>query len=145
MTSTLSRQSDFLRRHPMGLAAVLFALFIPFHIVLPVDQSIILAGVTLALIGGAYIGFAARADSANVFWMELAVAMLFGLTAVLGITVHWAFLPAGLAFHAVWDLLHHNREFGAAVPNWFLPMRTVFNGLTVQFLLLLYGAELFGA
>ncbi|WP_341863814.1 DUF6010 family protein [Gymnodinialimonas sp. 57CJ19] len=145
MTSTLSRESDLLRRHPMWLAAVLVALFVPIHIILPVDQSIIVASVTLALIGGAYIGFAARADSANVFWMELAVAMLFGLTAVLGITVHWAFLPAGLALHAVWDLLHHNREFGAAVPNWYIPMCAVFDGLAALFLVLLYGAELFGA
>lgn len=129
----------------MALAAVLLALFVPIHIILPVDQSIIVAGVTLALIGGAYIGFAARADSANVFRMELAVAMLFGLTAVLGITVHWAFLPAGLALHAVWDLLHHNREFGAAVPNWYIPMCTVFDGLAALFLVLLYGAEVFGA
>ncbi|UWQ95509.1 hypothetical protein K3728_17845 [Rhodobacteraceae bacterium M385] len=129
----------------MWLAAVLLALFVPIHILLPVDQSIIVAGVTLATIGGAYIGFAARADSATVFWMELAVAMLFGLTAVLGITVHWAFLPAGLALHAVWDLLHHNRGFGAAVPNWYIPMCAVFDGLAALFLVLLYGAEVFGA
>lgn len=124
---------------PGALAGLVFLIFAPLHFFVPLEASIALSGVTLALIGGAYIGFAATATRARIFWFELMTAMGFGLVAVLGIWVHWIFLPLGLALHAGWDHLHHRPGFGAAVPKWYIPFCVVFDLLAAGFLLLLYG------
>jgi len=124
---------------PGALAGVLFLIFTPLHFLLPQAASIALSGVTLALIGGAYIGFAAMATEARIFWIEMMTALGFGLVAVLGIWVHWGFLPLGLALHAGWDYLHHRPGFGAAVPKWYIPFCVIFDLLAAGFLVLLYG------
>jgi len=124
---------------PGALAGLLFLVFAPLHFILPQTASIALSGVTLALIGGAYIGFAANAREARVFWLEMMTAMGFGLVAVLGIWVHWIFLPLGLALHAGWDILHHRPGFGAPVPKWYIPFCVIFDLMAAGFLLLLYG------
>ncbi len=103
------------------------------------DTSITMAAMTLALIGGAYIGFAVADVRRGVFWSELAVAVLFGASAVLGILWHWAALPSGLALHAGWDLLHHNSNRLARIPNWYVPFSVVYDLLAAGFLVFLYG------
>lgn len=119
MTVAASDPSKTPKWAPARLAALLFVLFAPVHLLLPREQSIILARVTLAVIGGAFIGFAAHTQIGRVFWIEFTTAPIFALLAVLGILVHWVFLPLGLALHARWDLLRHNQKFGAAVPRWY--------------------------
>lgn len=145
MQISISDPTNALKRAPARFAAVLFLILAPVHILLSQEQSLVVAGVTLALIGGAYIGFAARADSKRVFWMEFPTAVFFALIAVAGILVHWAFLPLGLALHAGWDLLHHNRAFGAAVPRWYIPFCVTFDLAAAAFLFLLYGAKALGS
>ncbi|MSU90606.1 hypothetical protein GE300_13440 [Rhodobacteraceae bacterium 2CG4] len=121
-----------------GLGAVLFLVFAPVHLMVAQDVSVAIAAVTLALIGGAYVGFGAASDSRTAFWLELAVAVLYGLTAVLGLLWHPMALPAGLAAHALWDLAHHNGLFGARVPRWYIPFCVVFDLLAAAFLFVLY-------
>lgn len=120
MTVAASDASKTPKWAPARLAALHFVLFAPVHLQLPREQSIILAGVTPAVIGGAFIGFSAHAQISRVFWIIFATALIFALLAVLGILVHWVFLPLGLALHARWDLLRHNQKFRAAVPRWYI-------------------------
>ena len=94
---------------------------------------------TLALVGGAYIGFAVADGRPRVFWSGLAVALLFGAAAVLGILWHWAVLPIGLTLHAGWDLTHHNSHRLVRIPKWYVPFCVVYNLLAAGFLVLLYG------
>ena len=101
-------------------------------------DSLALAAVTLALIGGAYIGFGAADGRRSVFWSELAVALVFGAAAVAGLLWHWAALPLGLALHALWDLAHHNAVRLARVPHWYIPFCVVFDLMAAAFLVLLY-------
>lgn len=49
------------------------------------DVSILIAAITLALIGGAYIGYAAKTASWSAFAGELTVAACFGLIALAGV------------------------------------------------------------
>ena len=107
---------------PGLVAGSLFVITVPIHLLLPHSQSIALSAVTLSLIGGAYIGFGARAEQFSTFAIALAVAALFGLAALLGLLWPWRALPFGLAAHAVWDLGHHHWLFGAPVPRWSRPM-----------------------
>lgn len=123
---------------PGRLAGLVLMLAAPVHFFLTEPQSIVLGGITLALIGGAYIGFAARAQSTRAFWVELCTAALFGLVATLGILVHWSFLPLGLALHAGWDLLHHRPGFGAPVPRWYIPFCVIVDLAAAAFFLGLY-------
>ena len=111
----------------------------PVHMFLEPDASITVAAVTLALIGGAYIGFGAADGRSRMFWSELGIAILFGAAAVLGLLWHWSALPLGLALHALWDLLHHNSRKLARIPEWYIPLCVVYDLLAAAFLILLFG------
>ncbi|WP_299792653.1 DUF6010 family protein [uncultured Marivita sp.] len=123
----------------MRIGAFLVLLSLPAHLFLDERTSVALASITLALIGGAYIGFGAADGNARVFWAEFAVALLFALAAFLGLIWHWAFLPLGLALHALWDILHHKSRRLASVPNWYIPFCVAFDLLAAAFFILLYG------
>lgn len=123
---------------PTWLGLALFVLTLPVHLLVEKNSSLVLAAITLALIGGAYIGFGAADGRRSVFWSELAVALVFGATAVAGLLWHWAALPLGLALHALWDLAHHNARRLARVPRWYIPFCIVFDLMAAAFLVLLY-------
>lgn len=126
-------------RAPVWIGAGLFGITAPLHVFLELHASIAVAAVTLALIGGAYVGFGAADGRRRVFWSELGVAILFGTAAVLGLLWHWFALPLGLALHAIWDLLHHNSRKLAWVPEWYIPLCVIYDILAAAFLILLYG------
>ena len=124
---------------PVGFGIAIFSVTAPIHLLTDTETSISIAAITLALIGGAYIGFAVADGRPRVFWPELAVATLFGAAAVLGILWHWAALPLGLTLHAGWDLMHHNSHRLARIPKWYVPFCVVYDLLAAGFLVLLYG------
>ena len=128
-----------LTRSPVGFGIALFSITAPIHLLTDTETSISIAAITLALIGGAYIGFAVAAGRPRVFWPDLAVATLFGAAAVLGILWHWAALPLGLTLHAGWDLMHHNSHRLARIPKWYVPFCVVYDLLAAGFLIFLYG------
>ena len=132
------RHSDIVK-FPVRIGALMVLLSLPAHLFLDERTSVALASITLALIGGADIGFGAADGNARVLWAELAVALLFGLAAFLGLIWHWAFLPLGLALHALWDILHHKSRRLASVPNWYILFCVAFDLLAAAFFILLYG------
>ena len=112
---------------------------IPPHFYLHHIHSVQLAALTLALIGGAYIGFAAADGRLSALLAEgeskfqVAVkgcsvpkltgfgAQIFLLAAWAGLNGHLKALGLGVLGHAVWDLLHHGRSsFGANTPQWYV-------------------------
>ena len=123
---------------PSAIGAGLFLAFAPVHLWVSEEVSVAIAALTLALIGGAYIGFGASAHSARMFWMELGGAAFYAFVALVGLLWTPLALPLGLAAHAVWDLLHHNGAFGAPVPKWYVPFCVVFDLLAAGFFLILY-------
>lgn len=123
---------------PAFLGGFLFIVSAPIHFVVSESVSIAIAAVTLALIGGAYIGFGARAHDVRTMVLELLVAILFGTAALAGLLWHWIALPLGLALHAVWDLLHHRPIVGAPVPRWYVPFCVVYDLLAALLLVVLY-------
>ena len=139
-STNLDRPGADLFHSPVGFGVTLFSVTAPIHLLADTETSITIAAMTLALIGGAYIGLAVADGRPRVFWSELAVALLFGAAAVLGILWHWAALPIGLALHAGWDLMHHNSHRLARIPKWYVPFCVVYDLLAAGFLILLYGA-----
>ena len=131
------RHGDIVKS-PVWVGVLLVLLTMPAHLFLDEKSSIALASITLALIGGAYIGFGAADGRARVFCAELAVALLFGSAAFLGLIWHWAFLPLGLALHALWDISHLNSYCLARIPNWYIPFCVTFDLFAAAFFVLLY-------
>lgn len=140
----MSRDMDATYYEPSGARGIfmgggLFLVSVPVHLSVAQDVSVLLSAITLALIGGAYIGFAARHAAEKVFWSELAVAVGFGLVAIAGVLWWPALIGLGLIAHAGWDILHHRHEFGAEVPGWYISLCVVFDVAAGVFLLFLYG------
>ena len=125
---------------PIVIGGSLFIIFAPVHIFLSEEESIVLAAVTLSLIGGAYIGFGAQLNNLKTMLTELFVACLFGVAAFAGVFLRRSIIPLALTLHAGWDMLHHNQKLGARVPNWYIPFCVVFDLAAALFLLVLYAA-----
>lgn len=147
-------ESHISTRRAAWIGVVVFGMTVPVHLLVPETVSLDLAAITLALIGGAYIGFGSQNPRTMVFWTELMVAVGFGLVAVAGLQWHWSAIPIGLALHAVWDLFHHNVRHHdvadysvldhkarhlASVPSWYIPFCVVFDLVAAGFFVLLYG------
>lgn len=126
------------RKAPILFAMVALGIYTIVHLALPETLAVQLATVMLALIGGAYIGFAARVHDARSFWIEMSTALLFGVFAFLGLSVHWLFIPLGLFLHGLWDFLHHLRDFGAPVPQWYIPFCAIFDVAAAAVITLLF-------
>ena len=80
-------------RAPAWVGAGLFGITAPLHLFLELNASVAVAAVTLALIGGAYIGFGAADGRARVFWSELGAAILFGAYSFM-MCLLWAIMGA---------------------------------------------------
>ena len=126
-------------RAPSGMGAGLFGIAAPLHLFPDLHTSSAVSAITLALIGGAYIGFSAADGRPRVFLSELGVAILFGTAALLALLRQWIALTLGLAFHALWYLLQRNLRKLARVPESYIPLCIVYDLLAASFLILLYG------
>lgn len=109
-------------RHPILLGSGLTALLVPVHLLVPEPVSVQIAALTLAVIGGAYIGFGAADGRFSILVTEFAGAVIFALAALMGLLWTPLAIPLGIMSHALWDFLHHNGMFGAKVPGWYIPL-----------------------
>ncbi len=69
-------ESELNVHHPAFFGGFLFIISAPVHFIVPQDVSIVIAAVTLSLIGDAYIGFEAQANDLRTMVLELLVAAL---------------------------------------------------------------------
>ncbi|UXX85257.1 DUF6010 family protein [Roseovarius pelagicus] len=123
---------------PSAVVAGLFIIFALIHLWVTEEALVTIAALTLALIGGAYIGFGASTRSMATFCLELGGAVFYAVVALAGLLWIPLALTLGLAAHAVWDLLHHNSAFGAPVPDWYVPLCVSCDLLAAEFLFGLY-------
>jgi Family of unknown function (DUF6010) len=93
------------------------------HAFLPPGASLAFAAVLVGIIAGVYFGFAVVNGSNNHQLVEFNVALMFGIAALLGVTVSTWFLPAAYLAHGLWDLAHHNRSplVLVSIPQWYIP------------------------
>lgn len=125
---------------PYSTGALLFLLTVPVHLLVSKPVSVAFAAVTLSVIAGAYLGFGAASGSRRTFLLELSVAVLFSVAALLGLVWSPFAIPAALALHVVWDILHHDPVVGARVPHWYIGLCAVFDLAAALFLFALYYA-----
>ena len=93
------------------------------HAFLSPGASLAFAAVLVGIIADVYFGFAVVNGSNNHQLVEFNVALMFGVAALLGLTVSPWFLPAAYLAHGLWDVAHHNRSPLAlvSIPQWYIP------------------------
>lgn len=106
---------------PLLAGSGIIALSLPLHLFLPFDVSVQLAALLLAIIAGAYIGFASADGRMSALVMEFAVASGFGVAALVGLMWQPWVIPVAIIAHGFWDFLHHNDVLGARIPQWYIP------------------------
>jgi len=108
-------------KRPLILGSAVIGLTLPVHFLVPEAVSVQIAAITLAIIAGAYIGFAAADGALKALIFELSGAALFGLAALAGLLWTPLAIPLGIMAHGAWDFAHHNNRFGARIPQWYIP------------------------
>ena len=100
---------------------------IPLHLALPTEVSVVLAGLTLALIAGVYLGFAFADGRLSVMFTELFVALGFTGAALAGV-IHWpAWTVIAIGAHGLWDWAHHHERVSTRMPRWYVPFCAVYD------------------
>jgi hypothetical protein len=89
----------------------------------------------LALIGGAYVGFAARDGRLSANLIELAGAVAFAAVGLAGLQFNPLWIAAGYVAHGFWDLFHHRHGPSAHTPHWYIPFCVVYDWIVGAFLL----------
>jgi hypothetical protein len=125
-------------KRPLLLGSALIGVMLPIHVIVAQSVSVQIAAVTLGIIAGAYIGFAAADGTGKALAVELFGAALFGTAAVVGL-VFWPLgIPIAILLHAGWDWAHHSPGFGASVPRWYIPFCVVIDVFVGACLLVVY-------
>lgn len=112
-------------QHPKALGGVVGFIFLPVHLLVPMDQSVGLAALLLCLIAGVYIGFAVLKGDSPTFLFELTGALIFAFTAWFAMYYEPWVIPALYVLHAAWDWLHHLRNLNHLLPSWYIPFCAV--------------------
>jgi hypothetical protein len=135
MDTTARPVSFVMAEHPYWSGVVLAAATIPVFIVLPEPIAKVWAALLLAVIGGAYIGFAARDGRPHANLIELLGGLGFGLVALAGLSLNAAWIGGGYIAHGFWDLVHHRPGLHADTPKWYIPFCVVYDWIVGAFLI----------
>ena len=119
------------------LSALVLGIAIPVYLFLPEEIGTLVIALTIAIIAGAYIGFGVSDGRPGMLIMELIVAGLFCMMALLGILWSPYWFAFALFAHGLWDLAHHNSSFGAKVPHWYIPFCVVIDWVAAAGLVIL--------
>jgi hypothetical protein len=133
-TARAKPAAGFAMEHPYWAGALLGLASIPVFVMLPEDVSRQWGALLLAIIAGAYLGFASIDGrfSANV--IELIGALGFGVVALAGLLFNPLLIAGGYVAHGFWDLFHHNHGPYADTPHWFIPYCVVYDWILGAFL-----------
>lgn len=125
-------------KQPLLVGSALAGVLLPVHFFLDKTVSVYLAAITLSIIAGAYIGFAAKDGRWSAFAIEMGGASIFSVAALIGLLGWPLAIPIGIIAHAGWDLLHHNDFFGARIPQWYIPFCAIIDLIVGIGFLVLY-------
>ena len=91
--------------------------------------------VGLAAIGSVYVGSAIAQKQRQNILLEIAIALLCVVLALLGLWVSPVWLVAGYVLHGVWDLFHHAQSAGAKISQrWYPPLCVGFDWAIALFI-----------
>lgn len=134
-TTTIQPEANFPTAHPYWTGLLLGAATIPVLIALPKPVAQQWGALLLALIGGAYVGFAARDGRTSATHIELAGALAFAAIGLAGLQFNPLLIAGGYVAHGFWDLFHHRHGPYAQTPHWYIPFCVVYDWILGAFLL----------
>ena len=111
----------------IGLLGGILTALIAWSPIIP--DPIVFHTVSLTMIGAIYMGFAFADGRPSIVILELSVATVFIVLALLGLWVAPLFIAVGLVLHGIWDLLHHPRGIKTKLPVWYPPFCAAFDFL----------------
>lgn len=126
-----------LSAYPKTLLVWLFlsVIIILAHLLLPPKMAEDLTAITLTIIATVYVGFALQDGRVGIMIIEITVAVIFVVFAVLGLWLNAYFWVVGLFLHGVWDWLHHPKAITTRVPSYYPPVCVLVDWLLAGFLL----------
>lgn len=85
------------------------------------EQTLEFFAIVLAIIAAIYVGFAISDGRLREMVIEVLVAIIFGICALVGLWLFPIALPIGYFAHGFWDLVHHQQGIKTKVTNWYIP------------------------
>ena len=100
----------------LGGAATSLIAWAPF-----IPDPLVFHSVSLAMIAAIYMGFAFSDGRPSIVILELSVATVFIVFALLGVWASSLFIAVGLVLHGLWDLTHRPGGVRTKLPAWYPP------------------------
>lgn len=121
--------------HPYWAGLLLGVASVPVFIALPETLAQQWGALLLGIIGGAYVGFAARDGRLSANIIELVGALAFAAVGLAGLQLSPLLIAAGYVAHGFWDIFHHRHGPYADTPHWYIPFCVVYDWIVGAFLL----------
>jgi hypothetical protein len=134
-TATVKLDANFPAVHPYWAGLLLSVATVPVFIALPEPLAQQWGALLLAVIGGAYVGFAARDGRPSANLIELLGALAFAAIGLAGLQFAPLLIAGGYVAHGFWDLVHHRDGLYADTPHWYIPFCVVYDWIVGVFLL----------
>ena len=133
--ATVKPEAHFPAAHPYWAGLLFGVATVPVFIALSNPLAQQWGALVLAMIGGAYVGFAARDGRPSASLIELAGALAFAAVALAGLRFNPLLIAGGYVAHGFWDLFHHRHGPYAHTPHWYIPFCVVYDWILGAFLL----------
>lgn len=113
----------------LGLVTIIFAQF------LNREQTTEFFAIILAVIGGAYIGFASLDGRPRQVIVEVAGVVTFTLCSVIGLWFLPILIPIGYIAHGFWDMAHHSHGIKTKITDWYIPFCLAYDWMVGAYIL----------
>jgi hypothetical protein len=134
-TASVKSEANFPAAHPYWAGLLFGVATFPVFIVISEPLAEQWSALLLAMIGGAYVGFAVRDGRPSANLIELAGALAFAAVALAGLQFNPLLIAGGYVAHGFWDLFHHRHGPYADTPHWYIPFCVVYDWILGAFLL----------
>ena len=83
----------------------------------------------LVVMAVVYIVFSLIDGRRNIILLEVSIAVVFLVIALIGLWVLPLAVGVGLIMHGLWDIVHHPKAVTTKVPGWYPPLCAVYDFL----------------
>jgi hypothetical protein len=116
----------FVKALLVGVAGAILTALIGWSKFIP--DALIFHSAMLVMIGSIYMGFAFMDGRVSIAILELSVATIFIVLALLGLWQAPLLIGVGLILHGIWDIAHHpTKGIKTKIPIWYPPFCASFD------------------
>jgi hypothetical protein len=115
----------FVKALIVGIVGAILTTFLGWSKFIP--DAFIFHSAMLVMIGSIYMGFAFMDGRVSIVILELSVATIFIVLALLGLWQAPLLIGVGLVLHGLWDIAHHPKAIKTKIPIWYPPFCASFD------------------